>query len=160
MNKRTNLIFISIVWCCFCLDASGQTRCPVGVQAGSSQCLPDDEDAAPARPTGEWIKTWGALAASNEAHGSWSTTGKFTEEDARRDVLDRCYETGASDCGVITTYFNQCIAAVGSGESGISIGKGKDESAAKSFALKECGKHGGGCVVKFSECTDPFFKKY
>ncbi|WP_242004176.1 hypothetical protein [Xanthomonas sontii] len=41
-----------------------QTRCPVGAQAGSAQCLPDDEASAPSRPTGEWIKTWGGIASA------------------------------------------------------------------------------------------------
>ena len=142
------------------LTLFAQTRCPVGTPTGSAGCLPDDAGSAPPRPTGEWIKTWGALAASNEARGSWSTSGKFSEEDARQDVLNRCHETGASDCGVIATYFNQCIAAVGSSESGITIGKGRNEAVAADAALKECRRRGGDCAVKFSECTDAFFKKY
>lgn len=51
--------------------AFGQTACAVGVAPGSPQCGPDsgtsrgDIPDPPPRPTGEWLKTWGAIAGSN-----------------------------------------------------------------------------------------------
>lgn len=143
------------------LDVSGQTRCPVGVQAGSSQCLPDEESAAPSRPTGEWIKTWGALVRSGEGHGAWSSTGKLSKDEASQDALNRCYSTGASDCVVDATYFNQCIAVAGSSEPGINFNTGKDVDTAGRRVLADCQKRSKAkCFVQFTECTDPIFKKY
>lgn len=144
------------------LNVYAQTRCPVGVQAGNAQCLPDDEEGtAPSRPTGEWIKTWGALVSSNEKVGAWSSNGKFTESDARQEALSACRSAGASDCNVDATYFNQCVAVVGSDERGVTIGKGKNEKVASAVALDGCKKSSkSGCHVQFTECTDPFFRKF
>jgi len=162
MNKKTYCIFISVAACFFSFGVSGQTRCPVGTQVGSPQCLPDDDEgSAPPRPTGEWIKTWGALVSSNQGHGAWTSKGKFTEDEARQDALGRCHSTGVSDCTVDATYFNQCVAVVTSVQRGGSIVKAKSESIAKNTALEDCQKRGNSqCVVEFSDCTDPFFKKY
>ncbi|MFC3656831.1 DUF4189 domain-containing protein [Xanthomonas hyacinthi] len=165
MNKKISYISISIsisVMACFSLsDVSGQTRCPVGVQTGSAQCLPDEEGSAPPRPTGEWIKTWGALVSSNQGHGAWTSKGKFTEDEARQDALGRCHSTGLSDCTVDATYFNQCVAVVSSFQRELSIAKAKDESIAGKAALMDCQKRGNSqCTVEFSDCTDPFFRKF
>ncbi|QXG49987.1 hypothetical protein [Pseudomonas viridiflava] len=61
MKNHLSLILLTLS--VFCVNAHAQTRCPMGAQAGSMQCLPDDPqggghyNSAP-RPTGEWIKTW------------------------------------------------------------------------------------------------------
>ncbi|MBX8539761.1 DUF4189 domain-containing protein [Pseudomonas cichorii] len=81
---------------------------------GSLQCGPDagtSREEAPPRPTGEWIKTWGAIAGYAQRDEVWSTTGKFSEEDARQEVLGKCNASGATDCTVDMTYFNQCVAS-------------------------------------------------
>jgi Domain of unknown function (DUF4189) len=156
-----SLFFLFFPLCFFSLDSFAQTRCPVGGQAGSAQCLPDDEGAASPRPTGEWIKTWGALVSSNKAGGAWSSKGKFTEGEARQDALNRCYSTGASDCSVDATYFNQCIAAAASDEIGVDFNTGKDKDIAGKRALSDCKKRSSSqCSIKFTECTDPIFRKY
>ena len=143
------------------LTLLAQTRCPVGTPTGSPACLPDDEGSAPRRPTGEWIKTWGALVSSNQGHGAWTSKGKFTEEDARQDALGRCQATGVADCTVDSTYFNQCVAVVTSAQRGGSIVKAKDKATAAKAALADCQNRGNSqCAVEFSDCTDPFFKRY
>ncbi|WP_353949491.1 DUF4189 domain-containing protein [Xanthomonas indica] len=149
----------------FLLTLSGscfaQTRCPGGVQAGSAQCLPD-EDSAPARPTGEWIKTWGAIVMSDAGQEGWSSVGKFSKDDAVQDALDKCHAVGVSDCSVKMTYFNQCVAIANPAKGvGSSIIAAKDEREAGELASEACSKRTGSqCFVKFTECTRPFFKKY
>lgn len=143
------------------VSAVAQTRCPAGAQAGSAQCLPDDEAVAPFRPTGEWIKTWGALSSSNSVHGAWSTKGKFSEEEARKDVLNKCSNAGGADCTLDATYFNQCIAVAGSSDTGVNTNTGANESVASQRALSDCQKKSAAkCSVVFSDCTTPFFRKY
>ncbi|WP_082028738.1 DUF4189 domain-containing protein [Xanthomonas sacchari] len=161
MNKKLKFIMVLVAGV-FCSEANGQTRCPVGVQAGSSQCLPDDEVSAPPRPTGEWIKTWGALVSSNQGHGAWTSKGKFTEDEAVQDALSRCQNTGVRDCHLDSTYFNQCVAVAGShSQVGLSIGKAKDEPTAAKVAIADCEKRGGAnCGVEFSDCTDPYFRRF
>ncbi|WP_267122887.1 DUF4189 domain-containing protein [Xanthomonas sacchari] len=162
MNKKIFLFISSFSFLLLSFGAYGQTRCPVGAQAGSAQCLPDDAGEAPPRPTGEWIKTWGALVSSNTAHGAWTSKGKFSKDDAVSDALGRCQATGAPDCHIDSTYFNQCVAVVGSPDKiGLSISKAKNESIAKSAASADCQQRGGRqCEVKFSDCTEPFFRKF
>ncbi|MFC3656834.1 DUF4189 domain-containing protein [Xanthomonas hyacinthi] len=163
MNKKAiePLFFLIFLLYFSPLSSFAQTRCPVGGQVGSAQCLPDEDGAAPPRPTGEWIKTWGALVSSNKAGGAWSSKGKFTENEARQDALNRCYSTGVSDCSVDATYFNQCIAAAASNELGVDFNTGKDEGIAGKRALSDCEKRSKSiCSVKFTECTDPIFRKY
>jgi Domain of unknown function (DUF4189) len=154
------LIFVSTIF--FPLSVVGQTRCPVGTQTGSAQCLPDDEgSAAPPRPTGEWIKTWGALVRSNQGHGAWSSTGKLSKKEASQDALNKCYSAGFSDCIVDATYLNQCIAVAGSNEPGINFNTGKDEDVAGKRVLADCQKRSSSqCSIKFVECTNPIFRKY
>jgi hypothetical protein len=163
MNKNFigYLFFIFSLLYFFSFNVFTQTRCPVGAQVGSAQCLPDEEGGGAPRPTGEWIKTWGALVSSNKAGGAWSSKGKFTENEARQDALNRCYSTGVSDCSVDATYFNQCIAAAASDDIGVDFNTGKDEGVAGKRALSDCERRSKSqCSVKFSECTDPVFMKY
>ncbi|WP_029413382.1 DUF4189 domain-containing protein [Paracidovorax oryzae] len=144
------------------IGAAAQTRCPSGVQAGGAQCLPDDEAAAPPRPTGEWVKTWGAMVSSNAGRGAWTSSGKTTEEAARQDALGKCRATGVRDCVVDMAYFNQCAAVAGAngGKAG-SIDTGKDESVASQRAVESCEKKAGSkCSVLFVECSRPLFVKY
>ncbi|MFC3656836.1 DUF4189 domain-containing protein [Xanthomonas hyacinthi] len=161
INKISYIIFAISAYF-FSSNIFGQTRCAVGTPAGSAHCIPDDEGSAPPRATGEWIKTWGAVVNSVKVNEGWSSVGKFSEEDARNDALNKCYSSGANDCSVQATYFNQCLAIVvpiggGSGNSST----GKDEAIASKRALDDCKKRVGlQCSVLFAECTNPFFKKY
>ncbi|WP_371181653.1 DUF4189 domain-containing protein [Xanthomonas sacchari] len=161
MKKIFSICLLLSVAYIISLDAVAQTRCPAGAQAGSAQCLPDDEAAAPSRPTGEWIKTWGALSSSNGMHGAWSTKGKLSEEEAREDVLSKCSQAGGRDCILDATYFNQCIAVAGSSDTGVNTNTGANEKVASQRALSDCQKKSAAnCSVVFSDCTMPIFKKY
>ena len=144
------------------LTLSAQTRCAVGTPTGSAGCLPDDAGSAPPRPTGEWIKTWGAVVNSAKKNEGWSSVGKFSEEDARNDALNKCSASGANDCSVQATYFNQCLAiAVPRGGGSGNSSTGKDEATANKRALSNCTEtNGSQCSILFTECTNPFFRKY
>ncbi len=141
-----------------------QTACPSGVAPGSARCGPssDGSEVAPPRPTGYWVKTWGALVSSNTAAGAWTSKGKASEAQAVQDALGRCKAQGVSDCNVDGTYFNQCVAVVGSpNQRGLSIAKSPTIKEAGAAALKDCSERGKTqCAVVFSDCTDPYFVKY
>ncbi|MXV07280.1 MULTISPECIES: DUF4189 domain-containing protein [unclassified Xanthomonas] len=141
--------------------AFAQTRCPVGAQAGSAQCLPDDEASAPSRPAGEWIKTWGAIATSPSGNGGVSS-GRFSKDEAQSVALQNCKNAGVKNCTVEFVYYNQCVALVyppgGNGgifysaatvKEAVSLAKSKCETSAKAE-----------CKVAISECSRPVFKKY
>lgn len=145
--------------------AVGQTRCPIGVQAGNIQCIPDDPPAevnAAPRPTGEWIKTWGAIASS-ENGDIGSSTGKFSKKDAEAEAIKICADFGNSDCKVNMTYKNQCVAVVqaAKGRTGGKIITAETADIAKRTALQECQEDSGAqCFVRGTDCTEPFFRKF
>jgi Domain of unknown function (DUF4189) len=144
-----------------------QTRCPVGGQAGSSQCLPDDEGAAPPRPNGERIKTWGAIATSPNAKGGGGgvSSGQLSKEDAEDVALNNCKSTtGMENCKVDFVYNNQCVAFVSlmGGYKNFIYGAATVEKAVK-LAEADCKAFVKGqqsCMVKLAECSEPVFKKY
>ncbi len=145
--------------------APAQTACPSGVAAGSAACLPDGDGGGGGRdyPTGRWIKTWGAFVSSNSAHGAWTSTQAFSKQEAVDVALRKCRQmTGANDCIVDVTYFNQCAAVAGVPKGvGVYSNTGKDESIAKARAVTYCQKETGKkCEAMFAECSDPVFEKF
>jgi hypothetical protein len=137
-----------------------QTACPVGVNAGSISCLPDQIPAPPARPAGEWIKTWGAVAIADNGDGG-ITQGKLSKEDAERVAVENCERRGVSGCHVSFAFFNQCVAGAVS-PSGKTVGSGASSvKKASSLALSECKKiYGEKCQIKLTQCTDPVFRYF
>ncbi|MGX0954764.1 hypothetical protein AB7M18_000892 [Pseudomonas viridiflava] len=160
MMKIGPITFISLMMLGMHVEA--QTRCPMGAQAGSMQCLPDDpqyNQSAPPRPTGEWIKTWGAIAGSDATGESGAVVGKFSEGEAREAALRLCAEGEAKDCKVNLVFRNQCAAVVSSKTDSFFQGA-ESEEIALDLAMKSCEKLGSPCSVIYSACTDPVFKKY
>ncbi|WP_082925801.1 DUF4189 domain-containing protein [Xanthomonas nasturtii] len=155
-----------------CISASlfplavGQTACPSGVAPGSPQCGPDsgtsrgDIPSPPPRPTGEWIKTWGAIAGSNSTGESGAVVGKLSENEAKESALHQCNLGGADDCKINLTYRNQCAVMVSSPTDSF-FQSSSSEKAAAELAMRNCEKIGGGsCRILYSACSDPIFRKY
>lgn len=158
MNKKI-FLYCSLVFFGFLISgiSYSQTRCPVGAQVGSSQCLPDDEGSAPPRPTGEWLKTWGALVRADNTTQVWASTGMLSKEDAEMDAADQCESAGFKGCKTYFTYRNQCVAVV----SPVGIASGPNISTAENDAISACKrKSDAGCSVIYRDCTKPIFKKY
>lgn len=146
--------------------AFAQTACPVGVAPGSPQCGPDsgtsrgDMPMPPPRPTGEWIKTWGAIATSQSTGEAGTSIAKLTEGDARKSAINQCALGGASDCKVHLVYRNQC-AAFATSHSDTYFQAAESKEVAVQLAKKNCEMGGtGSCKVMYSDCTDPIFKRY
>lgn len=159
-------IYIALIMLFFSFAVLGQTRCPIGTQMGSIQCIPDTPEMKPqdasSEPTGEWIKTWGAIASSNNGDIG-SSTGKFSEEAAKAEAIKICTDFGNSDCEVNFTYKNQCVAVVqaAKGRTGGKIISAATKEIAERSALQKCAEASGAkCVVRGTDCSDPFFKKY
>ncbi|MBN6101107.1 DUF4189 domain-containing protein [Xanthomonas sp. CFBP 8703] len=155
--------FIIYIFLCLSFEAGAQTACPVGVAPGSVQCLPDSESSSqPSGPIGEWIKAWGAIASSSNGDVG-SSTGKFSEQEAKDNALKICTNLGNSDCKVMFTYKNQCVAVVKAeaGRTGGKIVSGASVEDAKKKALNQCKNSSGAeCSVVGADCSKPFFKKY
>ncbi len=145
-------------------SAFAQTACPGGVAPGSPQCGPDSgtsrADSAPARPTGEWIKTWGAIAHSRTTGEAGSAVGKLSEGEAEQAALRQCAIEGTSDCKVSLTYYNQCAALVASDSQSFFQASVSERRSIK-LAKESCEESNSGtCKVIYSECTEPIFWRY
>lgn len=164
MKNHLSLIFLTLSL--FCANAHAQTRCPMGAQAGSMQCLPDDpqgggqNNSAP-RWTGEWIKTWGAIATSVALQEAGTAAGKLSEDDARAAAIYQCSLGGATDCEVNLTYRNQCAAFASSPSAGSYFQSAETEKIAIKLAKSNCDKNSESeCKVMYSECSKAIFHKY
>ncbi len=161
------IIYILISLLAFVDNANAQTACPVGVAPGSPQCGPDsgtsrgDSPMPPPRPTGEWIKTWGAIATSSSTGEVGTTVGKLTEAEARSMAIHQCSLGGADDCKVNLDYHNQCAALTASQTTGSFFQGAATEELATDLAMKNCENSGGGsCRIVYSECTKPIFRRF
>ena len=109
--SRTNFVWLAAVSLLICAaPVSAQTACPVGTPAGSAMCGPSPgggEIPAPApRPSGEWLKTWGAIATSPSGNGGVSSQ-RLSKQDAEKVALQNCASAGGTSCKVELAYENQ-----------------------------------------------------
>lgn len=164
MNR---ILIICVAYLFLSFTVSAQTACPVGVAPGSPQCGSDsgtsrgDAPLPPPRPTGEWIKTWGAIASASSTGEVGTTVGKLSETEARDAALHQCASGGARDCKVNLVYRNQCAALTASQRTGSFFQSAADERTATNLAMKSCkDSDGGSCRIAYSECTEPKFRKF
>ncbi|KHL57333.1 DUF4189 domain-containing protein [Xanthomonas cannabis] len=137
---------------------------PIGGQ-GASGCAPIPQNGAGTttgapRPTGKWIKTWGAIALSKSGP-SGAASGKLTKREAVNSAMEMC-ALKASDCEVKSTYKNGCMAMSQVVDGGVYVFQGggsiKDsEINANNTCSNLSGKK---CSIVYSNCSDPIFKKF
>ncbi|PPU69029.1 DUF4189 domain-containing protein [Xanthomonas pisi] len=173
MIKAKAVLHGSLFFVFFSATALAQTACPIGTAAGSAVCGPGPStgqgssssgsyiSAPPPRPSGEWLKTWGAVAQASNGDTGLSS-GFLAKKDAISDALSKCENWGATDCNVILTYRNQCIVSIdpADGGGGGAIANASSIEAARKIASDHCEKSGKICKQSFSKCSDPIFRKY
>ncbi|MCS3810061.1 DUF4189 domain-containing protein [Xanthomonas sp. 4461] len=176
-----NIIFIFILFTTG--EVQAEQGCPAGQipsQAGGSMssCGPIPagyyQQQKPAQPTGEWVKTWGAIAmGSIDSITSYGvTTGKRTKAEAETDALRRCASHGEKNCSVGLTYENQCAVIVEPQVDGKPLSGGfvrfigrKTIRAASDDALAICKKDNSkvtnaNCKIVYTACSEPFFQDF
>jgi len=147
---------------------------PIGGQ-GAVGCAPmpqqqQQQQQAP-RPSGEWIKTWGAISIGVKGSEPYYgvPVGMRTKAEAEQEALARCAKLGAEHCKVVLTYQNQC-AAIGEPKTDGKpnpdgyvqfIGQ-PDKESASSEALRTCTARNPTmqCEVIYAACTEPIFRKF
>lgn len=149
---------------------------PIGGQ-GAIACAPIPQEApiqqAP-RPSGEWIKTWGAISIgsvdSTTIYGV--TTGKLSKSEAEDDSLKRCSSQGEINCKIVFTYHNQCAAIAEPHINGKPFDAGIVKfvgagtiAEASNLVAKNCQERNKGipeakCEVVYTACSDPIIQKY
>jgi hypothetical protein len=168
----------------FASNAIAEGACPPGQYQiggqGAVACAPipqensgQQQPVAP-YPTGEWIKTWGAISIGyvDETTIYGITTGKLSKSEAEEDSLKRCSSRAKDSCKVFFSYRNQCVALAEPQIKGRALSAGivKVISAgtineASFEAQKDCSELNkktpeAKCNVAYTACTEPLFHRY
>lgn len=153
-------------------NVSAEGRCPPGQypigDQGVGGCAPIPGAGGGARepePAGQWHKTWGAIASSDATADAGVATGRLSKENAEQMALADCGRRGASDCRVIYTYRNQCVAwlvpSTQDGSSRAGLASAKDSAEARKYAQQSCVDTGGkACTVAYENCTKPVYESF
>ncbi|MCC4615273.1 DUF4189 domain-containing protein [Xanthomonas campestris pv. asclepiadis] len=176
---RTLLLFLGLT---LTNPAFAEQGCPAGqipAQANGSimSCGPippgyyqQQEPAAP-RPSGKWLKTWGAVAVgmidSTPRYGV--PVGLPSKSDAEKAAMARCLKAGAQNCRIATTFRNQCMAIGEPQVNGVTAANGviqfsrqSTEQDANSEALRMCvdKNPSADCKVIYVACSQQVFQKF
>jgi hypothetical protein len=122
-----------------------------GRQQGGSQ--------PPPRPTGYWVKTWGAIAPSPKGGVLGTAVGADSKAEAERLALADCKKKGGQSCQVDLAYHNQCAAMI-LGDKTYNVAHAASVDEASRIGIKLCYNKNGACSVYYSACTEPRFVKY
>lgn len=123
-------------------------------------CGPDSDTSG--SKSGEWVSTWGAVMTSDQLDKVWTTTKQQSADYAKRDVLGRCESAGATDCFLVSTYSDQCVAAVQSEDGNVNaVFTADDPLTAQEKSMGYCKRNAkkSECNLVFTECTQPRYKK-
>lgn len=115
------------------------------------------------RPTGEWIKTWGAIASGDNGEGGISV-GQLSKVAAENEAINQCIRGGGVNCRPSFTYYNQCVAILSAVSNPIkdTIQSAGSIEVAEKMASPKCRSqnNGSACEVVYSACSEPIFKPY
>lgn len=138
---------------------------PIGGQ-GVQGCAPIPSNGSAeeqARPTGRWLKTWGAIATASNGDAGASAKMK-SKGAATSDALSQCARMGAKDCKIVMSYKNQCVAMVtptNLDRGGAVTSRAETEVVASKLAMDICNNRGSaGCKVFYSACSEPIFEAF
>lgn len=168
-------IFIAFTFLFSTFSAMAEQGCPPGEYPiggqGAMACAPLPQNQAQqtqSRPSGKWIKTWGAVALDKADTGAiGASIGKTSKSDAQQDAINNCVKGGGTECKGWTTYENQCIAVAEpyKGEKSIpgslQFVTGPSLEKIKGQASEKCtSKNKMTCRVFYSDCSEPIFEKF
>lgn len=152
-------------------SAYAEGGCPNGmtpVNNGQNwTCIPGGNDAptqqqaapSPPRPTGHWVKTWGAIAPSPKGGILGTAVGADSKREAERLALADCKKKGGQSCKVELAYHNQC-AVMTLGDKFLGTANAETVKRATEIGIAGCQKTDTNCRVYYSACTEPYFVKH
>ncbi|WP_259167060.1 DUF4189 domain-containing protein [Xanthomonas sp. 4461] len=170
---RLLFIFFLVIPC----SALAEQGCPSGQYPiggqGAVACapIPQSTQQSRPRPSGKWIKTWGAIALGtiDGVPNYGVPTGLPSESSAKKEALARCTKLGADNCHIVVTYRNQCTA-IGEPQSNgkpdpngyVQFARQPGQENAIKEALKSCERRNPTmqCKVIYSACSEPIFEEF
>lgn len=176
MQKKILILFLLS----FMDIAIAEEGCPAGqipAQAGGgpTSCGPIPQgyykNNSTPRPTGKWIKTWGAVAVGvlDAAPRYGVPVGLASEAEAKREAMARCNRSGAQGCRIGTTFRNQCMAigepqidGLPKPDGIILFSRQPTEGEASAEALRSCMEKNPGaqCKVIHTACSEQVFQEF
>ncbi|PPU93634.1 DUF4189 domain-containing protein [Xanthomonas albilineans] len=156
----------------FSFNASAEGGCPPGQlpaqsNGSMSSCVPipqDSPEPQQPRPTGKWLKTWGAIAG-DDGDDFGVSTGKLNKISAENEALENCQRGIEKKCHIIQSYENQCAAVAEPNKKGAitrSITSGPSLEETSDRAKEDCQKKNPGsqCTIGYSNCTKQIFQRF
>ncbi|PPT19758.1 DUF4189 domain-containing protein [Xanthomonas arboricola] len=178
---RIQVVILSLVLIIFLSPlAHAEGGCPAGQYPiggqGAITCAPIPQGSVQqkSRPSGKWIKTWGAIAmGSIDSTTSYEvTSGKSSKSEAEQDALRRCASHGEDNCEIALSYENQCAVIAEPQIDGKPLSKGfvrftgaETVSKASGIALRNCKSENSTtanveCKIVYKNCTEQFFQEF
>ncbi|MEA9579714.1 DUF4189 domain-containing protein [Xanthomonas nasturtii] len=174
------LILVFFIYLLFASPSSAEGGCPPGQYPiggqGAIACapIPQNNVEQKSRPSGKWLKTWGAVAVGfiDSATSYGVTTGKLSKFEAEEDALRRCSSHGETNCRIGLSYENQCAVIVEPHINGKPYSTGllrilgrKTIAQASNEAIKICQKDNkqnseAECKIVYAACSEPIFEKF
>ncbi|UKE66037.1 DUF4189 domain-containing protein [Xanthomonas graminis] len=173
-----NFFRLPLVLLCFLFliigHADAEQGCPPGQYPiggqGAAACAPIPQESPiqqSPRPTGKWIKTWGAIA-SDGGDNLGVSTGKIEKSAAVDDAIAKCSLQSGKECRLAFSYNNQCTAIAepyrdeNAISGALSFGGAPSKDIASKDVLSNCKKNNDGadCRIIYTACSEPIFKKY
>ncbi|WP_244860040.1 DUF4189 domain-containing protein [Xanthomonas arboricola] len=169
ITKNPTVIFIFAFF--FVSGSALAQGCPVGQYQiggqGAVACAPIPQGAPiqkDPRPSGKWIKTWGAIAGDgNENLGV--STGKLKKSEAQQDALEKCEGASKEKCSILYVYENRCAAIAepelrGAIIRGFAAGPSIEVAGKNAISFCKKSNPGNECKTIYTACTEPVFKSF
>ncbi|WP_448099460.1 DUF4189 domain-containing protein [Luteibacter yeojuensis] len=110
------------------------------------------ERSSPAPTPAVWADSWGAIVLDAKHGAKGTSTNQTSKNDAVRSAMAECQATGATNCKVELTYYNQC-AAVAWGDQTFGIASNPTIEGASHAAVASCSESGTGCRTVYTSCS-------
>ncbi|SEM95826.1 protein of unknown function [Luteibacter sp. UNCMF331Sha3.1] len=160
MNLRRLWLTAAVVGIGSLAAANVQAQCATGVNTGGGNCVPPDApgmpgyDPSPVPQQAEpvWADSWGAIVLDVRGSAKGTSNNMQSKAAAIEAAMSECKSTGASNCELKITYYNQC-AAVAWGDESLGIAHEATEKGAVDSAVSSCSERGSGCKPVYTACS-------
>jgi hypothetical protein len=144
-------------------------QCAPGIpSAGNSGCIPPNQPNSPyyqrgadqgaqqpVEPPPIWADRWGAVAVSFKDGRAGAKGQMRSKSDAVNAAIDICHQNGGSECKLVLSYKNQCVAvAQPDGGGVVTTMSAESVDRAGALAIGKCGD-ASKCHVVYGECSVP-----